>query len=390
MEDADYINKLRSRISHLDIPKGNIAAIDNFYTFLMAKNAKSRTIVLYLYALEKFLIILDQIDLKKAKREDLEKAIARVNALELSERTKREIRTTVKMFYKYLLGEGLYYPKQVAWIKSTKPRRKLLPESLLTEDEILRMLRVTKNARDKAIIALLYDSGIRIGELQTLKIKDIDLSSELAHITVDGKTGQRKIPIFFSVPYLAQYLSSIKEKGVMSTLWLDARSWNGETTHHAIRIMLKKTAHAAGIEKRMYPHLFRHSRASHYANKLTEQQLKEYFGWTKDSSMLSTYIHLSGRDVDTALSQANGITLPQVETMPKLVVKNCQRCQSKNTMDATYCSKCGSPMDITTALEMQSKEASMKEAIAEALKDPKAIEEIVHTYLLMQAKKGKK
>ena len=389
MQDEIYIQKLRNRIGDLNAPESNKRAAERFYSFQIAKNAKPRTIALYLYALEKFLIALGKTELKKATREDIEDTVAKINVLELSDRTKREIRTTLKMFYKHTFGDDLFYPKQVAWIKTSKPKRKLLPESILSEEEVLKMLSATKNVRDKALIALLYDSGIRIGELVNLKKKDIDLASTPSHIIVDGKTGQRKIPIFFSVPYLAQYLSTIRLEDD-SPLLLDARSWNEQATHHAIRVVLKKTGKEAGIKKRIYPHLFRHSRASYYANKLTEQQLKEYFGWTKDSNMLSIYVHLSGRDVDNALSHANGIAVPEIEMKPKLTIKACQRCQQTNTADSVFCSRCGSPLDIKTAMNLKQNEDVADNAAIESMSDKQLEAAISHELLMRQYERLKR
>ena len=124
--------------------------------------------------------------------------------------------------------------------------------------------------------------------------------------------------------------------------------------------------------------------------KLTEQQLKAFFGWTGDSRMASTYVHLSGGDIDNAVLQANGVKLSQEEIAPKLTVKTCNRCQFQNSVDSKYCNRCGLPLDERIMMEAQSRETDMKQAIAEALKDPKAIEEIVHAYLMMQVKKEKK
>ena len=154
--------------------------------------------------------------------------------------------------------------------------------------------------------------------------------------------------------------------------------------------MVKEVAAKAGIQKRVYPHLFRHSRASYYANKLTEQQLKAFFGWTGGSQMAATYVHLSGRDIDNAVLQANGAKVDNSITEPKLKVKVCPRCQFSNPMESKYCNRCGAPLDETLIVEVQNKETNIKQAIAEVLKDPKVIEDVVHSYLLMQVKKENK
>jgi len=87
-----------------------------------------------------------------------------------------------------------------------------LPEELLTEEEIKRMIEVANHPRDKAIIAVLYDTGTRIGEMGSLKIKHIVFDQYGAILTVNGKTGMRRVRIIFSVPYLASWLDIHPQK----------------------------------------------------------------------------------------------------------------------------------------------------------------------------------
>jgi integrase len=63
-----------------------------------------------------------------------------------------------------------------------------------------------------------------------------------------------------------------------------------------------------GLNKRLYTHLLRHTRATELASILTEVQLKELLGQVQGSDMPSVYVHLSGRDVDNALLKAHGLT----------------------------------------------------------------------------------
>ncbi len=66
----------------------------------------------------------------------------------------------------------------------------------------------------------------------------------------------------------------------------------------------------AGIQKRgLYLHLFRHSRATELASYLTEAQMKQYFGWVRNSDTPSVYVHMGGRDVDRALLRYYGVVV---------------------------------------------------------------------------------
>ena len=116
-----------------------------------------------------------------------------------------------------------------------------------------------------------------------------------------------------------------------SPLWTSFES-AGSTKpleYYAFRKMLSVTAKEQRYGKRVNPHSFRHARASNLANVLTEAQMKEYLGWVGDSRMASTYVHLSGRDIDNAPLKLNGIkTEKEVNSEEHtLRIKTCSRCQ---------------------------------------------------------------
>jgi len=137
--------------------------------------------------------------------------------------------------------------------------------------------------------------------------------------------------------------------------------------------MIQTIANKINLKKKVNPHAFRHARATNLANKLTDAQMKEVFGWTKNSDMASVYVHLSGRDVDTALLKANGIKLEgEDKEENKLKPKVCERCRSKNPATSKFCNRCSMALDIETAMVLE-KEAepydkAMNEALIEAIK----------------------
>ena len=372
--------------------KENKAAIEQHIAWLKGKGSNPRTVLKHLYHLQRFMVALDKgVVLDKITKEEVERAMAKVEESDYALETKNQIKTVLKLFYKHRQGEDERYPKVVSWIKLSNKTRKFLPEDILSEEEVLKMLESARSDRDRAVIALLFDAGIRIGELISLRVKDVAFGDNLSHITVNGKTGMRQIPIVFSVPYLARYFDTIKGASPSDLFWRTRNGSGADYLDYAAALkMVKDVARRAKINKRVYPHLFRHSRASYYANKVTEQQLKAYFGWSGSSRMAGTYVHLSGRDIDNAILGANGLKPKDEPIEPKLKIKSCARCREGNPADADYCVRCGGPLDIKVAMEAQAKETDMKQAIVEALKDPKAIEDIVHAYLLMQTKKGKK
>jgi hypothetical protein len=107
------------------------------------------------------------------------------------------------------------------------------------------------------------------------------------------------------------------------------------------REIIQKWAIKANIDKRVYPHLFRHTKATALATKLTEPQLKAFAGWTPNSRMTGTYVHLSGADIDKAMLNIYGLN-DDVEEKPSVLEPiTCPRCQELNGASKAYCARCG-------------------------------------------------
>jgi site-specific recombinase XerD/ribosomal protein L40E len=280
-------------------------------------------------------------------KEDIEKILARLErANALSDWTKYDYKRTIKTFFTWLGKKEI-----VEWIVLTIPSKNKLPDEILTEEEIQKMVDACENLRDKAMVAVLYESGTRVGEFLKMKIRDIVFDNKGAVIQVTGKTGDRRIRLVASVPYLAQWLDAHPLKHNRNAfVWLSLqrnlnieRNGNKPMEYDALRMQLKKIAKRAGIEKRIYPHLFRHSRATHLAKWLTEAQMCEFFGWVQGSDMPRIYVHLSGRDVDDAILSMYGIENREMEK-PKMEVVKCDRCKAINPKDAQVCMRCGIPL----------------------------------------------
>jgi uncharacterized C2H2 Zn-finger protein len=98
----------------------------------------------------------------------------------------------------------------------------------------------------------------------------------------------------------------------------------------------------------------RHSRATELANILTEAQMKEHLGWVPGSDMPSTYVHLSGRDVDGALLKAHGITVDQEPTLRMgLTLGKCPRCGKDISSETQFCPTCGMVLDAKAAVRLE-------------------------------------
>jgi integrase/recombinase XerD len=351
LHEGDYRLAVELRVIGRELQEPNRSYALGYKRFLELNNRKPKTIARRLQELRSILKEFRK-DAKAATRENIEAIAIWINGSTRASISKDKLRLTLKNFYKWLY-QSEEYPDLVKWIKLSNDGSNRLPaEVLLTEEDIVRLIGVCKNQRDKALIALLWDTGMRVGELLNLKIQDLTFQQEGAsYVRISGKTGDRRTPVIFSTPYLVNYVNDLRAQS-RQTDPLFVIIDHGAVTekpvdYPSVRKILKQLRARSGLDKRIYPHLFRHSRATFYANDLTEQQLKMFFGWTGSSNMASVYVHLSGRDIDNAVLKANGIMSARGETAkPKLTVKSCPKCHDPNAMTDKYCRKCGSPLDI--------------------------------------------
>jgi integrase/recombinase XerD len=290
----------------------------------------------------------------------IEKVIGRINTRKYTEHTKHDYKIIIKKYFQWLRGcneDAHEYPLEVAWIKTSFKKKRLLPEALLTEEEFKKLVGATENLRDRAFMLTHYDGGFRIGETLSLRILNVAFDKYSAVVRVDGKTGPRRVRLTISTPALASWLSIHPYRNdPNASLWVGVGTvGRGKPlSYNGARALLRRLAKKTGLKKRIYTHLMRHTRATELANILTEAQMKEHLGWVPGSDMPSTYVHLSGRDVDGAILKAHGIAVDQ-ETKAKvaLILTKCPRCNQESSSDAQFCAKCGMVLDDKAALKLQ-------------------------------------
>ena len=377
------------------VSDSNRKILFKFHKKLLAENLSRARVIYYLNRL--FVIAgWIKVDFDKAEKKNIEDIMRKINRMEYTEWTKKDYRVALKKFYKWLKGneEKGVYPPEVSWISTNiSIDKQELPHNLPNEDDLKKMIQAAEHPRDKALIASLYESGCRVGELASLKIGDINFDEYGAHMVVNGKTGSRRIRLIFSSPILASWINVHPEKNNPgSPLWVVVGNtkhfskagkgnskkyrydWSYALKYPAITSLLKRVAKKAGIKKKVNPHAWRHARATFLANKLTEQQLKHLFGWRQSSDMAATYVHLSGRDVDDALLVVYGKKkLEDTNKEGELSPLECPRCKENNEYSNVFCKKCGWVLDKKAAARLDQKRKQADELIATLTRDPESL-----------------
>jgi integrase len=238
----------------------------------------------------------------------------------------------------------------VAWIKCHVRRRdkhKLDRSSLLTPEDVDRLLAVCHHPRDTALVSVLWESGCRISEVGNLAVGKVTKDSYGYLLDVTGKTGARTPLIVGSAPHLTVWFNHHPWRTDQAApLWAEVNyGVCRQMKYPAIRALLRRLLARAGLTKRVHPHLFRHSRATYLvaSGLMNEQQVKAYLGWSPDSDMLATYAHLLTSDSNAAILRENRLAAPE-QRAPDLVARPCPVCRELNPTNGEFCTRCGAPL----------------------------------------------
>ncbi|SFM49553.1 site-specific integrase [Methanolobus profundi] len=328
----------------------NLQLVNKFIDGMIRDGKSRQTCLTYLTSL-RYILKNTDIEFQHPTIEDIESMLITLetwNATSgpnkgepLSPYTKNTIKMQTKAFLQFL---GCNDEANVIKCKNLKGKK--IPEDIITKDEVLEIVDHAGSLRDKALLGVLYETGCRSGEILSLKIKNVDFlhNGGCAVTFPQGKTGPRRVIIFNFTPYLRQWIDAHPLKDTPDApLWPTGDYRAGPLSDVGLRYLLRETVKRTGIKKRVYVHGFRHARATHLAEHLTEQQMKAYLGWTPGSDMASVYVHLSGKDIDKAIMAMNGIEDIEspVDTMRP---GTCARCHELTPPNAKYCFKCGLPL----------------------------------------------
>lgn len=333
-------------IKNWDTSKANKEKIVQFLRKMEINGISIVQLQKYVYALKQFLKVCNK-DFELIESKDIDEYLNSISTLKPKTRKIRYY--SLKKFFDFV-GKAEIFENN--GIKFEKIKHKL-PEEILSEEEIEQMINSCESLRDKAFISALYESGARIGEFLSLKIKNVEFDKYGAILIVNGKTGQRRIRIIKYASFLLNWVQNHPLKDPEAWLWVTKysrkgskkRGWN-RLLYEGANLLLRNIAKKCKIAKRVNPHAFRHARATHLANSLTEAQLKELFGWKQSSEMASIYVHLSGRDIDNALLKLHGLK-PKEEVKANNIV-TCPKCSTINSALQKFCVKCAYPFDDKT------------------------------------------
>ena len=205
--------------------------------------------------------------------------------------------STLRSFYKFLLIEKIIKDNPMEYIEMPKTK-KSLPKTLSIE-EIDKLLDIKLNDhfsyRNKAMLELMYSSGLRVSELVNVKIHDIDVSNCIIRIMGKGKK-ERIVPLGdYAIKYIELYLKEHRNKLIKRELneYLFLNNHGKKMTRQGFFKILKQLAREKNIKTDCSPHTLRHSFATHLLNGGADlRSIQEMLGH-ESISTTQIYTHVS-------------------------------------------------------------------------------------------------
>lgn len=276
--------------------------IDEFLKYLLIdKGYSNNTIASYERDLNKFLEFTKDKSIDKISSEDLKLFIKSLNKNNLNEKSISRNISSIKSFYKFLVISNYIKnnPSDTLFIPKIK---KSLPD-ILTEDEVFKLLDIKLNDnfsyRNKAMLELMYATGLRVSELIDLKLQDVDLREDIIRTMGKGNK-ERIIPIGdFAKEYLEKYINEYRGSMLKrnSCEYIFLNNHGNKMTRQGFFKILKRIAKEKNINKDLSPHTLRHSFASHLLKYGADlRTIQELLGHS-DISTTQIYTHVTNEEL---------------------------------------------------------------------------------------------
>lgn len=285
------------KIDNLKLNKNNKDILEKYQIYLLTikQKEKETTVSSYIEDIYKYLEYMENNKIKTAlniEYQDITKYLKYLdnNNYETSSIIRKIV--SIKLFHKYLSLE--YKIKDISSkIINPKLRRKL--PNILTIEEVDNLLDIKLNTpfdyRNKAMLELMYSSGLRVSELVDLKLNNIDLDNGYVRCLGKGKK-ERIVPIgevaleYLKI-YIEDYRDSMKKGYYTENIFLNNHGKN--ITRQGFFLIIKNIAKEKNINKNITPHMLRHSFATHLLNNGANlRTIQEMLG---HSSITTTQIY---------------------------------------------------------------------------------------------------
>lgn len=222
--------------------------MDKLSSELKLRGFSGETVKAYLFHNKKFLEFCKKPE-GEITRDDIKSYLASLIDKGLANSSIALAKSSIVFYHEKVLG------KTFEKIETPKIPKKI--PTVLTREEVRKLIGATKSAKHRLLIELLYSSGLRLSECTNLKIDDLELEDRMGWVR-SGKGGKDRMIILSD-----KLVKSIKDAVSNERTGYLFEGRNGRLTGRAVQKALAKTAERAKIRKKVHPHTLRHSFATH-------------------------------------------------------------------------------------------------------------------------------
>lgn len=272
--------------------------VNSFIEYLLIdKKYSENTIKSYQNNLKKYQNYFKNKNISMINEENIKEYLKHLKIEKNTSKTISHNISTLRSFYKFLLIEKIINKNPMEWIEIPKIKKNL-PKTL-TFDEINKLLDIKLNDnysyRNKAMLELMYSSGLRVSELVNVKLHDVD--SESCIIRIMGKGNKERIvPLGdYAIKYIDIYLKKYRDKLIKKEYndYLFLNNHGKKMTRQGFFKIIKNIAKQQNIKTEFSPHTLRHSFATHLLDGGADlRSIQEMLGHS-DISTTQIYTHVS-------------------------------------------------------------------------------------------------
>lgn len=265
---------------------------------LRYKRYSPNTIKTYVSLFADFVKYFSACDLDKITEEQIKNyQLYLVDKRKVSASTQNQAINAIKFYYEKVLGQQ----RKEYWID--RPRKSRQLPKVLSENEVLAMLKATANLKHKSMIAVLYSAGLRMSELLHLRKEDVVFDKGIIFVRAGkGKKDRTTLLSANTAMVLKKYLDNYKPK-----YWLFEGPGGTGYTSTSVNSVIKEAAKKAGVNRRVTAHMLRHSFATHLLEQGVDVLYIQHLLGHYSPKTTAIYAHVSNKSLRKIISPLDAI-----------------------------------------------------------------------------------
>lgn len=262
--------------------------LHEFVAYLRGQRLSESSVRTYYNFVLKFVDFIGERQISELRKRDIELFVEqRIAAGNYALSTHRQCISAIKHFLQ------LYDTGSIELNEIKRPTKSRYLPVVLSNEEIISLLQTTRNLKHRAILAMIYSGGLRIGELLNLRLSHIDIPRR--QIIVKNSKGRKDRVVVLAesiLPLLHNYLTTYAPREYFAE-----GLYGGPYSAQSVRTFLADSCRRAGIKKKVTPHTLRHSYATHMLeNGIDLRYIQELLGHSKPETTM-IYTHVSRKDI---------------------------------------------------------------------------------------------